>query len=582
MTGRKIARVHGVALVAIALLVSLLMTPNVLWAATAFSTKSFVEALLLPSLLLLLVFALAGKRIWIACAVLAPFAAAAPAEIFYVVTYGHPSTDQIIATIFATNPRETLEYFGDGLAALLLCSAIAIAIAATAAWYSFRSHLAWKNQIRSWVVAIMLCVPLIFAAETGWSTVGDIGTRLRSGWSAVSELSGIVENGYPFGPIVRFMDYRETWTAMANSVAARDTFRFHVSPASAHTDHATIVLVIGESSRRDRWQMFGYEKPTNQELSQIPNLILITDMVNSWSASIRAIPQLLTRKPITDNTAAWGEPSIVRAMQEGGFETWWISNQMPIGKYDSPVSMYALEAQHRMFLNRATYAAAGSYDELLVQPLADLLEKNTDRNLFIVLHMMGSHLRYDGRYPPQYKRFIPTISDAGTDVPDRDRTNNSFDNTIVYTDHVLAKIVQALQKSSGPSALLFESDHGETLPTLQCSISGHGVGDRFDFEVPAFFWFSESYGRSHRELIEHLRANAGKRTLSADTFESIIDMGDLTYPGRNETQSLFSSRWQLRTRVVEGGEPVDFDNARPGAGCGVLFAKGPEKSGSSQ
>lgn len=578
MTKPKSLHAHAITVVAVALLVALLVAPNVLWALTAFSAKSFVEALVLPSSLLLLVFALAGKRIWIACVILAPFAVAAPAEIFYVATYGHPSTDQVIATIFATNPRETLEYFGDGLVALLASAAVAVAIVSAAIWYSFREYLTWRNRARTWVIAIMLSVPVIFAAKSGWSTDGDIGAKLRSGWVAVSSLSGIMENGYPFGPVFRFIDYREAWSAMVKSVALRDAFRFHVSATPKHIDHTIIVLVIGESSRRNRWQMFDYERPTNQELSRIQNLIPITDMVNSWSASIRAIPQLLTRKPITDGASTWGESSIIRAMQEGGFETWWISNQMPIGKYDSPVSIYALEAKHRMFLNHETYSAAGSYDEVLVQPLADLVEKNSNQDLFIVLHMMGSHLRYDGRYPPQYKRFIPTFSDADTDVPDGERMNNSYDNTIVYTDHVLSKIIQALKKSPGPSALLFESDHGETLPTVQCSISGHGVGDRFDFEVPAFFWFSESYGRSHSEMIDNLRTNAGKRTLSADTFESLIDVADLTYPGRDKTWSLFSPAWQPRTRIVEGGESVDFDNARPGKGCGVLFAKDQPKS----
>src|SRR6185312_10753675 len=63
----------------------------------------------------------------------------------------------------------------------------------------------------------------------------------------------------------------------------------------------------------------------------------------------------------------------LRAMQEAGYETWWISNQQAIGEFDSPVSMYAYEAEHVEWLNHASWTAPGSYDGDLIQPLKDAL-----------------------------------------------------------------------------------------------------------------------------------------------------------------------------------------------------------------
>ncbi len=573
MIGQRSRRRKTIAVLAIALLGAVLMTPNILWWLAVRTPASVVEGLLLPASLLLAVFALFGNRLWIACVVLTPFAVIAPAEIFYVATYGHPSTDQIIATIFATNPRETIEYFGGGLYSLMACAIVLLVIAVVAVCFAFQTHLCWRNRFRQWALVILFSVPVVFAVERSWSTDGGIGSRLNAGLQAVTSLSEILENGFPFGTIVRYLNYRQAWNAMIRAVASRDNFRFNIRATPTRASRSVIVLAIGESSRRDRWQLFGYARPTNPELSEIPDVIPVVNMVNSWSASIRAIPQVLTRKSITDNSSLWNEPSIIRAMQEAGFETWWISNQMPIGKFDSPVSMFALEAQHRIFLNRATYASSGSYDEALVQPLADLLDREPDRDLFVVLHMMGSHLRYDGRYPAEFKRFAPALSDHDTDAVDGERTGNSYDNTIAYTDHVLSLVIDVLHKHSNPSALLFESDHGETLPTPECSVSGHGIGDRFDFEVPAFFWFSNAYKSTHAETIDRLRANAVKRTLSADTFETIVDMSDSSYPGRDETWSLFSPQWRERTRLVNAGNTVDFDDAMTGKGCGILFSK---------
>jgi hypothetical protein len=58
-----------------------------------------------------------------------------------------------------------------------------------------------------------------------------------------------------------------------------------------------------------------------------------------------------------------------------------------------------------------------------------------------------------------------------------------------------------------------------------------------------------------------LRANAGKRTLSANTFESLIDMAGVTFPTRDETWSLFSPQWHYHTRWVAQTRHIDFDTA---------------------
>ena len=43
------------------------------------------------------------------------------------------------------------------------------------------------------------------------------------------------------------------------------------------------VLVIGESSRYDRWRLNGYERDTNPLLSQESNLVMLPD-VRNWTS----------------------------------------------------------------------------------------------------------------------------------------------------------------------------------------------------------------------------------------------------------------------------------------------------------
>jgi glucan phosphoethanolaminetransferase (alkaline phosphatase superfamily) len=308
--------------------------------------------------------------------------------------------------------------------------------------------------------------------------------------------------------------------------------------------------------------LFGYARATNPELSRLENLVPITHFISTWPESIAAIPMILTRrKPAMAWDAPWHEASILRAMQEAGYETYWISNQQAIGEFDSPVSMYAYEAEHVEWLNHASWSAPGSYDGDLIQPLKDAL-RASGKDLFIVLHMMGSHVKYDYRYPKAFERWQPTQLSPPGEGSSNERARNSYDNSILYTDHVLARVIGVLKASGAVTALWFESDHGELIPTPTCDKEGHGVGTVPEYEIPALFWYSDSYRAHFPSRVASLRANAGKRTLSADTFESLVDMAGVTFPTHDETWSLFSPQWHYHTRWVAQTRHIDFDTAR--------------------
>jgi len=243
---------------------------------------------------------------------------------------------------------------------------------------------------------------------------------------------------------------------------------------------------------------------------------------------------------------------------------------MPIGIYDSPVSSLAFEARHVDFRNHTSWSTPGTYDEELLQPLREALS-DSDKDLFIVLHLMGSHQRYDFRYPEAYKRFQPTELGPVDSVPAWERSGNSYDNSILYIDHVLAEIIGILKKSGSVAALWYESDHGEALPTTTCKLEGHGYGTRYEYEISALFWASDAYVAAYPMSVAAIRTNAGKRTMSADTFESLIDMSAVTYPGHDQSLSLFSTKWRYRPRMINYPWTVDMDHAAFGRDCQIVL-----------
>jgi glucan phosphoethanolaminetransferase (alkaline phosphatase superfamily) len=579
MSGLASPRRRNLALGAIMLLVALLMLPNLIWVAHNARATVWITALLIPLALLLMWFALLGRWPWLACLLLAPFALLAPLETYYVAQYHHPTSAQIIATIVATNPLETREYFGNLIRLLALALLVGLAIALLAAWMSFRASLRWCGRVREWILVLTIGTTLASGLVSAAATPGGIRIRAHAILLPFNTLASQLQPGYPFGVIPRVLEYRQEWQRLRVEASKFQSFRFQARRVGPSQQQRQVyVLVIGESSSRANWQLFGYDRPTNPELSKLQNVVPITHMVTSWPESITAIPTVITRrKPDIAWNTPWHEASILRAMHEADYETYWISNQQAIGKFDSPVSMYAYEADHVEWLNHATWASPGSYDADLIQPLQDALKKS-NRDLFVVLHMMGSHTTYDYRYPSSFARFNPIKSNRDSRAPANVRIRNSYDNSILYTDYVLSKIINTLKASGAVTALWYESDHGELLPTASCNQQGHGFGTLREFQIPALFWYSDAYERDFPQRVATLRTNADKRTLSADTFESIIDMSGVTFPAHDESWSLFSPSWRYHTRWVHQIWKANFDDAIFGKRCGIVMPAAPSST----
>ncbi len=192
---------------------------------------------------------------------------------------------------------------------------------------------------------------------------------------------------------------------------------------------------------------------------------------------------------------------------------------MAVGQHDSPVSIYAYEADKTRFFNPATWADAGTYDEVLLPALSQAIVETSD-DLFVVLHTMGSHGKYAYRYPSTFDRFQPSFKTV-SDAPYNDKNLNSYDDSILYTDHVLASVVKILKSTDTIAGMFYSSDHGEDLLNATCTLSGHGNPSHPDFIIPALFWYSDTYARTFPDHIENLRANSKRAVTSENVFESL-------------------------------------------------------------
>lgn len=562
-----------IALSSLVVLALLLMVPNValVFASPHLKKLSWVTAsLAVPAGLLVVYFAAFGRRPRLACLLMTPFAALAPTAALYIFRYRTPVTEAVVGTVAATNPAEAADFLGPWLWVLPILSVVAGALAVIAGELSARAKLQFvaSRRVHTALTALVV-VPVIAFISLQVAADRSPSTEPAGAEAPDARAFRVVQDSYPFGIPITLGGWWHDRVRLQAAVARTRNFRFHAYRAAHPGRRQIYVLVIGESSRRDHWQLFGYARPTNPELSHVAQLVRITDMVSPWPTSIGGVPALLTRKPprlaILDPFA---ERSIVGLMREAGFDTWWLSNQSPAGDWNSPITIYAKEAQHIAWLDLQ------KYDSNLAKGLAKVV-RGSHGDLFVVLHMIGSHGSYDSRYPPDFKFFAPTMQDGGAPDTRYQRVTNSYDNTIRYTDYVLARVIDILKQSGAVTAMWYQSDHGETLPTATCSMTEHGHGFRYEFPVPALFWYSDAYAQAFPEKVATLRDNAGKRVTSADTFATLSDMAGVDFPSHDSSRSLFSPAWRYRPRVIhpiwqDGNAWVDYDNAELGDGCELV------------
>jgi len=170
------------------------------------------------------------------------------------------------------------------------------------------------------------------------------------------------------------------------------------------------------------------------------------------------------------------------------------------------------------------------HDGVLVRGLHAALA-DVHSNTVIVLHMMGNHgPAYFRRYPPEYRRFVPDCATAELRNCSREEVVNAYDNAILYTDHVLAGVVQTLaQQSSVDTAMIYVSDHGESLGENGLYLHGlpYSIAPATQTHVPMITWLSPGFSADSAVDRRCLQDEAGNKLSHDNLFHSVLGLLDV-------------------------------------------------------
>jgi len=140
------------------------------------------------------------------------------------------------------------------------------------------------------------------------------------------------------------------------------------------------------------------------------------------------------------------------------------------------------------------------YDEVLITELENLVTK-VSADTLIVLHQLGSHgPSYFSRYPDDFRRFLPDCRSADFVSCERQSIVNAYDNTIAYTDYLIASAIDVLSENSAriDASLIYVSDHGESLGEHNMYLHGmpFALAPAEQTEVPFVAWLGDGYKES--------------------------------------------------------------------------------------
>lgn len=306
------------------------------------------------------------------------------------------------------------------------------------------------------------------------------------------------------------------------------------------------VLVVGETARAANFSLNGYERETNPQLKQIPELINFSDFRSCGTDTAVSVPCMFSMFERTDysDKLAKSHQGLLDILQRAGLAVNWRDNQSGCKGTCDRVPNEQTSAQPDPALCRD----GECWDEILLKKIpAQLAElEKGKQSAVLVLHMMGSHgPAYFKRYPEQFERFKPACKTNQLDKCSQGEIMNSYDNTLVYTDHVLANLIQLLQSQQDKvdTAMVYVSDHGESIGERGLYLHGspYVIAPDYQTHIPALMWFSPQYQQSRGISASCLKQKAAQPYSHDNVFHSMLGLLDVSTKEYQSKLDLFAS-----------------------------------------
>jgi len=302
------------------------------------------------------------------------------------------------------------------------------------------------------------------------------------------------------------------------------------------------VVFVGETARAQNFGLDGYDRPTTPELAKrdVINFTDVTSCGTSTAVSVPCMMSNLTRDGYSYDSSIRQE-NLIDVLHHADVDVlWWdnntgdqgtaqrIAQPRRMGPADDPAACAEGECTDAVFLN----------------PLQDALPKIT-RDTVLFIHMIGSHgPSYYLRYPKAEEHFTPACRTAEFADCTRQEIVNAYDNSIRFTDKVIAQTIDMLAAQSDVvPAVLFLSDHGESLGEdgLYLHAAPYFMAPETQTTVPMIMWMPDTYTTAFQVSRPCLDQRATQPQSQDIVFHTVLGLMDIQTEVRNPDLDLMSA-----------------------------------------
>ena len=301
-------------------------------------------------------------------------------------------------------------------------------------------------------------------------------------------------------------------------------------------------LVIGETARSQNFAMNGYSRDTNTFTRQTGEVISFKNVHSCGTATAVSVPCMFSNMNRTDYKArkASNSENLLDVVHKTGVSLLWKDNDGGCkGVCNRIPTIETKPTDNAKLCNGET-----CYDEVLLQHIDEEVAKMAGDKL-IAFHLIGSHgPTYYQRYPAEQRHFMPECARSDIENCTQEQLVNSYDNTVRYTDHVIAQMIEKLKKYSDQynTVLLYVSDHGESLGESGLYLHGtpYKLAPDQQTHIPMQVWMSPGIIADKHINMACLKNNAVKDNYSHDNlFSSVLGLWDISTRVYNPDLDLF-------------------------------------------
>ena len=442
----------------------------------------------------------------------------AAALAFFMDHYGAVIDRHALQSALETDARESAEW----LSFAMLRGVLALSVPAllALAWVRTRER-AWPQALKARAALLGACALLVAVpVALDYRTMASVARNH-------AELRDLANPLNLVNATRSYLRHARVAPTGALTVVAADVQRGETWPAAGQRP-LVLVFVIGESVRASSLGLLGYARDTTPELAR-RGVVAFGDVHACGTTTATSVPCMFSGlgQAGYDEATARGRENLLDVLERAGFDVLWIDNNTG----SKHVADRVVEIDVAAATRPQICSTLGCYDQILVDELGERLA-GIAHDTVLLLHQKGSHgPAYFERYPEAFRRFVPDCRSNELQSCTRGQLVNSYDNTIGYTDHILAAMIDTVAAAQDrlDGVFLYVSDHGES--TGEHGYYLHGapalIAPEEQTRVPMLLWMAPEYQARRQLDAACVAAQRGRQTSHDAVFPLVLGLLDL-------------------------------------------------------